>query len=364
MKLILSQWFAFVRLTLGEILKPLALLIGVILPITLVVIFGDVDVSDLPKPRVGLVNTLDTPVLTSVREVLEVGDFYRVVEGSEDDLARELKEFKVDPRENLSAYLRPQKGELEIVARDSATQLKENLEQISNTINGEIAIAQFPYKSQLIKSKSRVIQAKESTYLDFTMPGLIGITLISSLVYGTAISLQKLFETGVLRRIFLSPVRKWVFFFGRLCANSVFSVVQVILLFIVAYLAYNYQAIDSINSMIQTTLLVFPASAMLMSMGYWIAGTFVDATIINGLTQLIVFPQILLSGTFIPITDFDEKLKVIAQAMPLYQLNEAIREITINGHTVIDIEVLKYLGIMALWTGFFSFLTLKNFKLR
>ena len=364
MKLIISQWFTFTKLTLKDLLKPLVLTVGIILPIVLVAIFGDVDVADLPKPRVGLVNTLDVPTLTSVREVLSEGDFYRVVENSEAELAKELNSFSIDPRENLSAYIRPQKGELEIVARDTATQLRENLEQITTTLNAELAIKEFPDKGRLLKSKSRVVQAKESTYLDFTMPGLIGITLISTLVYGTAISLEKLFESGVLRRIFLSPTRKWVFFLGRLTAKCIFSVGQVTLLFGVAFWLYNYQAIDSYQSILQTILLVIPSSAMLMSIGYWIAGTFTDTMLINGLTQLVVFPQILLSGTFIPVTDFDEKLKVIAEAMPLYQVNEAIREITINGNNIWDWSVVHYLLIMLAWTAFFVTLTLRNFKFR
>jgi ABC-2 type transport system permease protein len=364
MRLILSQWFTFAKLTMQEMLKPLVLGVGIILPIVLVAIFGDVNVGDLPKPRIGLVNTLDTPVLTSVREVLSEGDFYRVIEKSEAELSKELKSFTIDPRENLSAYIRPQKDGLEIVARDSADQLRENLEKITTTLNAELAIDEFPDKRRLLKSKSRVVQARESTYLDFTMPGLIGITLISTLVYGTAISLEKLFESGVLRRIFLSPTRKWVFFLGRLTAKALFSVGQVSLLFLVAYLLYNYQAIDTYTSMIQTVVLVLPASAMLMSIGYWIAGTFTDTMLINGLTQLVVFPQILLSGTFIPVTDFDEKLKVIAQAMPLYQVNEAIREITINGQNLWDWSVVYYLLIMLAWTVFFTTLTLKNFKFR
>ena len=359
----LSQLNSFIWRHLVDLSRPIALTFGVALGVFMVVIFGDVDVSDLPKPVIGVVQR-DTPAQTQIVDLLEESGLYRLNSNSKETLENELIRLEIDPRETMYAYLDITEQEVTIYARTGEEEIATALSRVVENINGQTALAQYEGPRPLLSSGIRYIVAATSTYLDYTMPGLLGITLITSCVYGAASSLQALFSTGVIESIFLAPVSPALFFLGGIVARTVFSILQVLVVFVVAWFVYDYSAVDGLWSIFQTILVMFPASLMLLSIGYCIAGSVSDGDKVNSIANTIVVPQMLLSGTFIPVSDFDPTLGSIAKVLPLYQVNEAVREITINGYNVWDAPVLQYIAIMLLWTLGLYLITLKNFKIQ
>ena len=364
LRLALYQLEVFLWEELREMLKPIPLIIGILLPVSFVTIFGDVNVADLPKPRVGLVTSAEVTVLEPLRETLQTGDLYRIIEGSEPFLRQELERFEIDPRENLSAYLVPSESEVTIYTRDSAEAVGESLNTLVGQLNYQTLRAQDPANSAILETRVEAVEVRDSTYLDFTMPGLIGITLISTCVYATAMSLEGQFKSGIITRIFVTPVPPWIFFFGSILARVLFSMMQVALILLVAKLVYDYTPIDGWVSVRRVFVLTIPASIMLMNIGYCIAGTLQNPTLINNLAQLVVFPQIILCGTFIPVTGFAPLLQDVVKTLPLYQVNEAVREVTINGLDLFSTGVWNHLWVMLAWSLGFTLVTLKFFRIR
>ena len=360
----LFQLEVFLWEDLRDMLKPIPLIIGILLPVAFVTIFGDVDVADLPQPRVGLVTSSEVSVVEPLRDILRTGDLYRIVEGSETALAGELSRFEIDPRENLSAYLVPSETAVTIYTRDSAEAVGESLETLVKQLNYETLRGQVPNSPGILETRVEAVEVRDSTYLDFTMPGLIGITLISTCVYATAMSLEGQFKSGIITRIFVTPVPPWIFFLGSIVARVLFSVFQVALILVVAKLVYDYTPIDGWVSVARVFVLTIPAAVTLMNIGYCIAGTLQNPTLINNLAQLVVFPQIILCGTFIPITGFAPVLQDVVKTLPLYQVNEAVREVTINGVDLLSQGVWNHLWIMLAWSVVFTVLTLRFFRIR
>ena len=364
LRLALYQLEVFLWEELREMLKPVPLVIGILLPVAFVTIFGDVNVADLPQPRIGLASDSEVRFLEPLRETLETGDLYRIVEGSETALAAELKRFEIDPRENLSAYLVPSDTEVIIYTRDSAEAVGESLDTLVKQLNYETLLSQDPENPVVLETRVEAVEVRDSTYLDFTMPGLIGITLISTCVYATAMSLEGQFKSGIITRIFVTPVPPWIFFLGSILARVLFSMFQVALVLLVAKFVYDYTPIDGWVSVRRVFVLTIPSAVMLMNIGYCIAGTLQNPTLINNLAQLVVFPQIILCGTFIPITGFAPLLQDIVKTLPLYQVNEAVREVTINGLDLFSAGVWNHLWVMLAWSLGFTIITLKFFRIR
>ena len=354
-------WEAF-----REQVQGIVLIVGILLPLGFVLIFGDVDLTDLPKPKIGIATT-EVPAAVTLEGALRESDGFRLVKDSARNLAAQLANFEIDPRENLSAYVvfsEENETEPEIFTRTSAANLGQTIRGIINQLNYQTLLTQTQTSSPLLEPVVTVVGVRDSTYLDFTMPGLIGITLISTCVYATAMSLESLFQSGVVMRIFTTPLPVWIFLSGNVLARVLFSQFQVGIVLLVGYWAYAYSPINGWLSLVQVFVLTVPASICLMSLGYCLGATLENPVLINNLAQLIIFPQIILCGTFIPITNFAPVLQDAIEILPLYQVNEVIREVTINGAALTSEAVGIHLGIMALWTVLCIGLILGNFRLR
>ena len=83
---------------------------------------------------------------------------------------------------------------------------------------------------------------------------------------------------------------------------------------------------------------------------------------VSGLINLTMLPMYLVSGTFFSSKRFPDEVQPLIQALPLTQVNDALREVMLEGHTLADIA--WRLGILAAWAVVTFFLALKWFKWR
>src|SRR5262249_30671821 len=83
---------------------------------------------------------------------------------------------------------------------------------------------------------------------------------------------------------------------------------------------------------------------------------------ISGLINLTMLPMYLLSGTFFSSRYFPEEMQPFIQALPLTQVNDALREVMLEGHSLT--EIAWRLGILMAWALGTFFLALKWFRWR
>ena len=68
-----------------------------------------------------------------------------------------------------------------------------------------------------------------------------------------------------------------------------------------------------------------------LALGYVIASFASTEDAANGMTSVIQFPMMFLSGTFFPIDQMPDVLKVVARVIPLTYLSDALRQVTVGG---------------------------------
>lgn len=109
-------------------------------------------------------------------------------------------------------------------------------------------------------------------------------------------------------------------------------------------------------------LLVLNVAGILvfMGFGFFISGVSKNMNAVPMLTNLIGFPQFLLSGTFFPTDNFPSWLRPIADTLPLKHLNDAMRNIAFEGSHLDDCG--KQLGILAVWAIVMYGLSVRFFK--
>jgi ABC-2 type transport system permease protein len=76
---------------------------------------------------------------------------------------------------------------------------------------------------------------------------------------------------------------------------------------------------------------VLLGSLTFIALGYVIASFASSEESANGMTSVVQFPLMFLSGTFFPIDAMPDALRTVARAMPLTYLGDALRQVMVNG---------------------------------
>jgi len=162
-------------------------------------------------------------------------------------------------------------------------------------------------------------------------------------------------ETGVLKRLRVTPLKTSTLALGFTLSQFIFIALGIIVLFIVGKLAFDVQVLGSwpvLIGMIIFGMLTFLAlgGAIGSLVGSWRAAAVI--------TQIIFIPMLFLSDMFMPISIFPAGLQPICKALPLTPLNIVLRDIIYG----VPLDNLWQLWIMAGWLVVGGIITVRFFR--
>lgn len=192
-----------------------------------------------------------------------------------------------------------------------------------------------------------ISQGKKLQQIDFVLPGQIGFSILFSTLFGIAFTFFTLREQLVLKRFYASPVRKIHILLGIGVSRLFFQLINVIVLILFGYFFLNFTLQHGFLTIIEMLILATIMLFLLMGVGLIFSSVVKSDAPIPLLINLFGFPQMLLSGTFFPISVFPSWLQSICRILPLTQLNDAMRKISFEGLHLYD--VWKEIGILGIW---------------
>ena len=180
------------------------------------------------------------------------------------------------------------------------------------------------------------------SYANFLLPGGIAIVILASAFIGMPIALTTYRETGVLKRLRVTPLKISTLALGFTISQFLFIALGIIVLFIVGKIFFDVQVLGSWPALIG--MIIFGMLTFLSLGGAIgsVVGSWRAAAVI---TQIIFIPMLFLSDMFMPISIFPEWLQPICHALPLTPLNVVLRDIVYGVPT----ENLWQLAIMGGW---------------
>ena len=158
-------------------------------------------------------------------------------------------------------------------------------------------------------------------YIDFFLPGMIGFTIMTSCIYGSIERNTKYRKDGILRKLLTMPITRAEWILSKMLFMLFLSFVSTLVILLVGILVWGI----SIKINIFFFLLVIATSFLFSGIGM-IIGRFVKeqetADMAGG---AITFPMMFLAGTFFPLESMPDFMQSIARVLPLYYVNEAMR---------------------------------------
>lgn len=193
---------------------------------------------------------------------------------------------------------------------------------------------------------------------DHTAPGiLIGAALFFSCLGGTVSTIAAERERRTLRRLLLSPLSPAAYFLGIVAAYLVIALAQAAIVFLIA-LAFGgrYHGDWALG-----LLIVFLSVCAYVGLGFFFGARFARRTEdVNGPVAGFGVPLLVLGGTFFPVAMLPESLLTLAQADPVFHMNQALKGVWAEGKSFA--EVLPDLAFLAAFAAFALWLGVRSYR--
>lgn len=320
-------------------------------PVLLMLLLGSIfGRSGQANINLGIVDLDGSSLSGGVVSALENIDAFILTKGEEDRLKSDLRDGK------LNAVLVLNEGFMESLEQGHAAGATIHVDQSSATVADityssvsqvldEIArgMAGMP---DLIEVERESVTSSEMSYVDFIVPGVLAMTLMSTGMFGLSLAFVQYREKGILRRIKVSPLPLSRFLGSELTAALILSVLQAVVLLAVGKLVFK---VHMRGNLLYVTLLVVLGAASFLALGFMVASLSKTLKTAEMTSNALTFPMMFLSGVFFPLSVMPAALAFIARLLPLYYLGHALREVMIMGKPIwsvwVDIVVLAGVGL-------------------
>jgi len=270
---------------------------------------------------------------------------------------------QVWPAEQCAARLRLGKSALTIVPGGMS-----GLTYVYDQSRADSMLARQWVDSVLVRAQAgdTVFQASDkyltepgSRYIDFLLPGLVGMNLMGGGLYGIGFVIVDMRVRKLFKRLLATPMRRTDFLLSLLIARLVFLIPEMSLLLLVGRLGFN---VPINGDPLALAVVILAGVAAFDALGLLIACRTEKTETVSGLINLCMLPMYLLSGTFFSSERYPEAMQPLIQALPLTQLNDGLREVMLKGMGLT--EVAWRVGVLLVWTAACAALALRWFRWR
>jgi ABC-type multidrug transport system permease subunit len=189
-----------------------------------------------------------------------------------------------------------------------------------------------------------------SRYIDFLVPGLIAMNLMSGSMWGLAWVMVNMRVRKLLKRLLAAPMRKRDLMLGFGLARLLLIPIELLVVLLFARLVFDVRVAGSYLALL---LVAVGGSACFASIAVAVASRAQNSETVSGLMNLVMMPMFITSGVFFSSSRFPDAAQPFIRALPLTAMCDGLRAIMIDGAGLIG--VLPALLVLALW-GVPSFL--------
>ena len=183
------------------------------------------------------------------------------------------------------------------------------------------------------KKDALQISAKASSepgarYVDFLIPGLLGMNLMNSGMWGIGFALVQMRQRKLLKRFVATPMRRSDFLFALTSSRLVLMLIELALLLGFGVVVFQMRVVGSWASVI---LISAVGALSFGGLGLLTASRAQKTETVSGLINVVMMPMWLLSGVFFSYERFPAIIQPFIKALPLTALNDALRATILEG---------------------------------
>lgn len=198
--------------------------------------------------------------------------------------------------------------------------------------------------------KDLAIAPKRFGFIDFFIPGVIGMTAMTTSIF-TSVSMSARFkQNGIFRKLATTPLKRYEWILSRTIYNVLISYLGMAVMMLMGMTIFGMKmTLDAVS-----LLMVAMASLMFTGLGMIIARFVKDPDGADAAANVVTFPMMFLSGTFFELSQMPQFLQTIAQVLPLTYVSEGLRAAMIFGQAqqaILNTALITALGIASIVLG-------------
>jgi ABC-2 type transport system permease protein len=198
-------------------------------------------------------------------------------------------------------------------------------------------------KPPFIKSAQTSILAKKYRFIEFFVPGIIAMAVMTASLFGAVNVNAELRQKGVLRKLSTTPITRTEWVLSNILYQFILAVLSTTVMLLVSYAVFN------VSLAINAWLPLFVALDVFAFVGLGMILTRVakEAESAAAASDALMFPMMFLSGTFFPVEMMPKFLQTFAKVLPLYYVNEGLRASMVSLDNMAALRYAAVIGIFA-----------------
>ncbi len=210
-----------------------------------------------------------------------------------------------------------------------------------------------------VAAQNNLIHESGARYIDFVIPGLLGMNLMGSAIWGLGFSIVEARQKKLLKRLVASPMPRWQYLASFLLSRLIMLVVEVVAFLGFARVAFG---VPFRGSLVELAFLCVLTSLAFSALGLLIASRAKTMEAASGLMNLAMLPMWILSGVFFSASRFPAIIQPVVRALPLTAAIDALRGNMLQGMSLPQL-MLPVMTLVA-WLVVPFFVSLRIFRWR
>jgi ABC-type multidrug transport system permease subunit len=221
------------------------------------------------------------------------------------------------------------------------------------------AIQQAAGRVDPISSTDRLMREPGSRYIDFLIPGLLGMNLMGSAIWGLGFAIVDARRKKLMKRLIATPMPRPYYLLSFILSRLLLLVIEVGALLGFGSLVFHVPIRGSLPVLAMLCVL---GSLAFSALGLLIASRVQTIEAASGLMNLAMMPMWIVSGVFFSAQRFPGSLQPVIKALPLTAVIDALRANMLQGASLAQIS--PQLGILGAWMVICFTLALTLFRWR
>jgi ABC-2 type transport system permease protein len=277
--------------------------------------------------------------------------------------AEKLLDVRELPLGDAEAALR--NGKVALVAEPGANGAVDyrfddtNPEGRSARMLADRALQRAAGRQDPVASSDTLMREPGSRYIDFLVPGLLGMNLMGSAVWGIAFGIVDARRKKLIKRLMATPMPRQYYLLSFVLSRLVLLVAEVGVVLGFAVLVFH---VPVHGSLIALALFCVLSSMSFCALGLLIASRVQTIEAASGMTNAVMMPMWICSGVFFSAARFPNIMQPAIKALPLTAVIDALRANMLQGAGLT--QLMPQVAVLFGWLVVCFFVALKLFRWR
>ena len=221
------------------------------------------------------------------------------------------------------------------------------------------AVQQAAGRIDPVASSDVLLREPGSRYIDFLIPGLLGMNLMGSAIWGMGFTVVDMRRKKLLKRLVATPMPKQYFLLSYVFSRILMLIAEVGI--VLGFGAWIFH-VPVRGSLLSLGLVCLLGSLTFSALGLLLASRAKTIEAASGLMNAVMLPMWIASGVFFSAQRFPDVVQPIIKALPLTAAIDALRANMLQGANLI--QLWPQLGVLGAWLLICFALALKLFRWR